>query len=140
MCRDIATYTSTSVVSHLNFACFFSLLTGMEAASLNFSSVSHRLGIRRSPQSLSPLSYHMDDGGRNRNQLFLGSESEVVLLFASYIGFDLFNEMIDSTRNISSNYPCRYQNIPIVWRGRRDLNPRAGCPTYTLSRGASSAT
>ena len=27
----------------------------------------------------------------------------------------------------------------IVWRRRRDLNPRAGCPTYTLSRGASSA-
>ena len=25
------------------------------------------------------------------------------------------------------------------WRRRRDLNPRAGCPTYTLSRGASSA-
>ena len=24
------------------------------------------------------------------------------------------------------------------WRRRRDLNPRAGCPTYTLSRGASS--
>jgi hypothetical protein len=27
-----------------------------------------------------------------------------------------------------------------VWRRRRDLNPRAGYPTYTLSRGASSAT
>jgi hypothetical protein len=26
------------------------------------------------------------------------------------------------------------------WRRRRDLNPRASCPTYTLSRGASSAT
>ena len=25
-----------------------------------------------------------------------------------------------------------------VWRRRRDLNSRAGCPTYTLSRGASS--
>ena len=24
------------------------------------------------------------------------------------------------------------------WRRRRDLNPRASCPTYTLSRGASS--
>ena len=24
-------------------------------------------------------------------------------------------------------------------RRKRDLNPRAGCPTYTLSRGASSA-
>ena len=27
----------------------------------------------------------------------------------------------------------------IRWRRRRDLNPRAGYPTYTLSRGASSA-
>ena len=26
----------------------------------------------------------------------------------------------------------------IHWRRRRDLNSRAGCPTYTLSRGASS--
>ena len=28
---------------------------------------------------------------------------------------------------------------PNIWRRRRDLNPRAGYPTYTLSRGASSA-
>jgi len=34
VCKDIATYTSTSVVSRINFADFFSLLTGMEAASL----------------------------------------------------------------------------------------------------------
>ncbi len=27
---------------------------------------------------------------------------------------------------------------PLFWRRRRDLNPRASCPTYTLSRGASS--
>jgi hypothetical protein len=27
----------------------------------------------------------------------------------------------------------------MIWRRRRDLNPRAGHPTYTLSRGASSA-
>lgn len=26
-----------------------------------------------------------------------------------------------------------------VWRGKRDLNPRAGFPTYALSRGTSSA-
>ena len=26
----------------------------------------------------------------------------------------------------------------LLWRGRRDLNSRAGYPTYTLSRGASS--
>ena len=32
------------------------------------------------------------------------------------------------------------QAMPVFlfWRRRRDLNPRASCPTYTLSRGASS--
>jgi len=28
----------------------------------------------------------------------------------------------------------------VLWRRTRDLNPRAGYPTYALSRGASSAT
>ena len=40
-----------------------------------------------------------------------------------------------------------YQQFALEWkkesfgieRRKRDLNPRAGCPTYTLSRGASSA-
>ena len=31
-------------------------------------------------------------------------------------------------------YPKRYA----IWRGKRDLNPRAGFPTYSLSRGAPS--
>ena len=34
----------------------------------------------------------------------------------------------------------RLTNGPEKWRRRRDLNPRAACATYTLSRGASSAT
>ncbi len=34
----------------------------------------------------------------------------------------------------------RLTNGPDKWRRRRDLNPRAACATYTLSRGASSAT
>jgi len=34
VCKDIGTYTSTSVVNSFTFAHFFSLLTGMEAASL----------------------------------------------------------------------------------------------------------
>ena len=29
--------------------------------------------------------------------------------------------------------------VPFLWRRRRDLNSRAGYPTYALSRGASSA-
>ena len=34
-----------------------------------------------------------------------------------------------------------YQTICYFkWRRQRDLNPRASFPTYTLSRGASSAT
>ena len=32
-----------------------------------------------------------------------------------------------------------YRNIFVLWRRQRDLNPRASFPTYTLSRGASSA-
>ncbi len=34
----------------------------------------------------------------------------------------------------------RHAQKHIIKRRRRDLNPRAGLPTYTLSRGASSAT
>ncbi len=34
----------------------------------------------------------------------------------------------------------RLTNGPDQWRRRRDLNPRAAYATYTLSRGASSAT
>ena len=30
------------------------------------------------------------------------------------------------------------KRLPFCWRRWRDLNSRAGCPTYTLSRGASS--
>ena len=33
----------------------------------------------------------------------------------------------------------RFSFLLVVKRRKRDLNPRAGCPTYTLSRGASSA-
>jgi hypothetical protein len=34
MCKDIGTYTSTSVVSRIDFTYFVSLLTCVEAASL----------------------------------------------------------------------------------------------------------
>lgn len=34
VCKDLDTYTSTSVVSKIEFAHFFSLLTDMGAASL----------------------------------------------------------------------------------------------------------
>ncbi len=34
VCKDIGTYTSTSVVSRIDFTYFVSLLTGVEAASL----------------------------------------------------------------------------------------------------------
>ena len=36
-------------------------------------------------------------------------------------------------------YINQYWIIIYKWRSRRDLNSRAGYPTYTLSRGASSA-
>ena len=48
---------------------------------------------------------------------------------------------------ITTTYPCQYlfwiflhSKIVLKQRRRRDLNPRAALATYTLSRGASSAT
>ncbi len=34
VCKEIGTYTSTSIVSRIHFTYFFSLLIGVEAASL----------------------------------------------------------------------------------------------------------
>ena len=39
---------------------------------------------------------------------------------------------------IKKRKPTSQTGMPIPWRRRRDLNSRAGYPTYTLSRGASS--
>ena len=41
---------------------------------------------------------------------------------------------IPSTTKTKRAQTCSF----CFWRRRRDLNPRASCPTYTLSRGASS--
>ena len=51
----------------------------------------------------------------------------------------------DRTRTYGTRFwrPLLYQlsyTPKILWRRRRDLNPRASYPTYSLSRGASSAT
>ena len=60
--------------------------------------------------------------------------------FFRYILLLLFS---DNLFNISSSY-FLVNNFFIIFkkikRRRRDLNPRAGFPTYTLSRGTSSAT
>ena len=47
---------------------------------------------------------------------------------APSLRMEVIREELKSARRMS----CRF------WRGRRDLNSRAGYPTYTLSRGASS--
>ena len=39
---------------------------------------------------------------------------------------------------IKQKWQSRKGSAAFVWRRRKDLNLRAGCPTYTLSRGASS--
>ena len=64
--------------------------------------------------------------------------------FLSYLfsGNDNFREK-RRTKREKRREPKRNDNLltKIVvsfWRRRRDLNPRASCPTYTLSRGASS--
>ena len=55
----------------------------------------------------------------------------------------------DALYLITTSHPCQalflkffkicFSSVFWMKRRKRDLNPRAGCPTYTLSRGASSA-
>ena len=55
----------------------------------------------------------------------------------------------DALYLITTPHPCQalflkffkicFSSVFWMKRRKRDLNPRAGCPTYTLSRGASSA-
>ena len=77
---------------------------------------------------------------RTRKKFLLFSLSQnLSRLFHCSVFKVLFFSKIDNSYNISYNHiHCQY-----IWRKRkrrkRDLNPRAGCPTYTLSRGASSA-
>ena len=46
----------------------------------------------------------------------------------------------DAKRFVKNFFHKKYHFVLAFKRRRRDLNPRAGYPTYTLSRGASSAT
>ena len=46
----------------------------------------------------------------------------------------------DVKRFVKNFFHKKYHFVLAFKRRRRDLNPRAGYPTYTLSRGASSAT
>ena len=83
--RNIGTQASTSVVDILLFRVFFRLSTGIRSASLiGLFHGPQAEDFRRSPLRVSPLPYHMGDGGRNRYRLLLSSESEVVVFFASY--------------------------------------------------------
>ncbi len=41
--------------------------------------------------------------------------------------------------SVTGRHVSHYTTEPFFWRRRRDLNPRAGFPTYALSRGTSSA-
>ena len=140
VCKDLAAYTSTSVVSIFHFTGFFNLLTGIEAASLVSLFLNPQDGgFRRSPLEMSPFPPH----GRWRTEplkAYIRQRKRSCCLICQLLGVIVFTRTIPSTRHISSNDLCRYQDIPIlVWQRRRDLNPRAGYPTYTLSRGASSA-
>ena len=46
----------------------------------------------------------------------------------------------DAKQFVKNFFHKKYHFVLAFKRRRRDLNPRAGYPTYTLSRGASSAT
>ena len=81
---------------------------------------------------MSPLPYHMDNGGRNRDRLLLGSESEVVVLFASYRLYRFYEaESLDSPYKLkqSLSIPRHPHNIMAEKKGfepsRRlpDLHP-----------------
>lgn len=54
---------------------------------------------------------------------------------------ELFISQPAVSRSINDKKSAELSTSPAdFWRRRRDLNPRDGCPPYTLSRGASSTT
>ena len=72
------------------------------------------------------------------------SEGKVFLLVARQNPFTERILTAPPRRRRSGSNPLKYKKAPrkwgaFLWRRRRDLNPRAGYPAYTLSRGASSA-
>ena len=50
----------------------------------------------------------------------------------------IYKKEIEISDDENKKLPSKVQTT-IVWRRKRDLNPRAGFPTYSLSRGAPSA-
>ena len=52
----------------------------------------------------------------------------------------IYHRSIKKSRNEeqAKKKTVQIKSKPFIWRRRRDLNPRAGFPTYALSRGASS--
>src|SRR5690554_3583320 len=55
----------------------------------------------------------MGDEGRNR-YASLRCESEIVFLFANYRRWAFYTRTPSSTRDLSSTYPCRIQNAPMI--------------------------
>ena len=73
---------------------------------------------------------------RNRTHLSITPEGKETLnFFENRIG-DTIKQEID-TYFRENEFTLRNE-VSFSWRGRRDLNPRAGFPTYSLSRGAPS--
>ncbi len=110
--RNIDTYASTSIVAVFLVRRHVSPATGLFAASLIDLFLRPQTGgNRRSPLRVSPSTYHMGDGGWNR-------KSAIKQLVRSYcflcqlIGFGVLTRPTPSTRNVSTNYPCRIQNVP----------------------------
>ena len=58
--------------------------------------------------------------------------------FASKRIMDKHTQQISLDNEASHGLCSRLVSLPLLWRRKRDLNPRAGFPTYSLSRGAPS--
>ena len=65
----------------------------------------------------------------------------LTFILAVWTGLEPATSAVTGRHSNQLNYQTNIYTLPRVfqWRRQRDLNPRASFPTYTLSRGASSA-
>ncbi len=63
--------------------------------------------------------------------------ADFLIFVLVHLSFGFQPNLITKTQRKTQRHGLK--TVPLsFWRRKRDLNPRAGCPTYSLSRGASS--
>ena len=72
-------------------------------------------------------------------KFFTNLQHQIIWIVLTFRSFEAALLSYHSVCGLSTAF-FDFFNLFSVERRWRDLNPRAGCPTYTLSRGASSAT